>query len=70
MREVTAYVYEFHGAHCNIFFNIGACTCLELPYNSADASEMERPVATDAVRSADWHIIAVVADTVGVVDSG
>ena len=70
MGEVTTYVYEFHGAHCNVFFNIDACTSLPLPYNLADASEMERHLATDAVRPADWHIIAVVADAVGAVDSG
>jgi hypothetical protein len=68
VREVTANVYEFHGAHCNGFFLTDAYTCFALPYNPADASEMERLVAPDAVRPAYWHLIAIVADAMGLVD--
>ena len=49
VSEVTANIDKFHGAHCNSFFSRDAYTCLELPYNPADASEMERFLAIDAV---------------------
>ena len=57
-------------AHCNGFFARDAYTRLWLPYNSAHASKMERLVATDAVRPADWHTLIAVANLVGPLDSG